>query len=144
MNGKLFAGLSVLLFVAACATPHKVTKQLNNLNGDWVLAVFMPEQKKTLAEVFGSRVAELQFNKSTNGVTGTTGCNRFASSFTADTTNLQFSENRVLTKMSCGDFDEQTFLNALDRVNRYRLNEGQLELMQDSAILMVFARKPHR
>lgn len=127
----------------ACATPHKVAKQLNNLNGDWVLAVFMPEQKKTLAEVFGGRVAELQFNKSTNGVAGTTGCNRFASSFTADTTNLRFSENRVLTKMACGDYDEQTFLNALDRVNRYRLAEGQLELMQDSSILMVFARKPH-
>jgi heat shock protein HslJ len=143
MNGKLFTGILFGLFLMSCATPHKVAKQINNLDGDWVLAVFLPEQKKTLAEVFGSHVIELQFNKATNGVAGTTGCNRFAGTFTADTANLRFSQNRVLTKMACGDYDEQTFLNALDRVNRYRVAEGQLELLQNNDIIMAFARKQH-
>lgn len=142
MSRKGFSFIATL-FLLACATPHQVKKQVNNLDGDWRLAVFMPEQKKTLAEVFGGRTVELHFDKATNAVSGTTGCNRFAGSFTADTVNLRFSQNRALTKMACPGYDEQSFLNALDRVNRYRIAEGQLELQQDTVIVMVFARKPN-
>jgi heat shock protein HslJ len=141
MKRNLFTGFIFSLFLLACATPHKVAKQMDNLNGSWVLSIFMPEQKKTLAEMFGTRAIDIQFNKATHGVTGTTGCNRFVSNYTADTASMQFSQNRVLTKMACGDYDEQMFLNALDRVNRYRIVEGQLELLQNNDIVMVFARK---
>jgi heat shock protein HslJ len=143
MNGKLITAFILTLFLMACATPHKVAKQINNLEGDWILAIFRPEQKKTLSEVFGTHAVELQFNKATNGIAGTTGCNRFAGTYMADTVNLKFSQNRVLTKMGCGDYDEQIFLNALDQVNKFRIAEGQLELLQDSDIVMVFARKQH-
>lgn len=125
----------------ACGTSHKIAKQMDNLDGSWVLAIFMPEQKKTLAEIFGTRAVDIQFDKATHGVSGSTGCNRFMSKYTADTASLQFSGNRVLTKMACGDYNEQTFLNALDQVNRYRIAEGQLELLQNNDIVMVFARK---
>ena len=142
MKGKLVWVIVVTLLTAACATPHKVVKSQKNLDGSWVLAVFIPAQKKTLAEVFGDRKIELQFNKASNGVSGTTGCNRFAGTYTADTLNLTFSQNQVLTKMACGDYNEQLFLSALNQVNRYRIVEGQLELMEDTDIVMVFARKP--
>lgn len=144
MNGKLLIALIPLLIITACATPHKVAKSEKNLEGSWVLAVFIPAQQKTLAEVFGDRKVELQFNKATNGVTGTTGCNRFVGTYTADTLNLTFSQNQLLTKMACGDYNEQVFLSALNRINRYRLTEGQLELMDDTDIVMILARKPEQ
>lgn len=133
--------LLFILFLAACATTHKVAQKTNDLNGSWSLAVFMPAQKKTLAEVLGERKVELQFDKATHGVSGTTGCNRFAGTYTADTVNLSFSQNHILTKMACGTYNEQVVLNALNQVNRYRLVEGQLELMQNNDILMIFAKK---
>jgi heat shock protein HslJ len=139
MKQKLFG--AVLLLVTACATTRQAPKVDENLEGRWQLASFMPSQKKTLAEVFGERTVELRFNKATHGVAGTTGCNRFAGTFTADTINLKFSQNRVTTKMACPGYDEQVFLNAMDRVNRYRLVESQLELMQNEEIVMIFAKK---
>jgi heat shock protein HslJ len=141
MKGK-FIGVGILLLVlTACAATRKAPKPDDNLDGAWKLAVFMPSQKKTLAEVFGERIAELQLNKATNSVTGTTGCNKFAGTFTSDTTRLTFSQNHVTTKMACPGFDEQIFLNTLNRVNRYRLVESQLELMQNDEIVMIFAKK---
>lgn len=131
----------VAVLLLACATPRKAAKQDDNLDGSWVLSVFRPDQKKTLAEVFGNRTVELQFDKAANRISGTTGCNRFTGGYTADTANLSFSQNRALTKMACPEYDEQLFLNAMDKVNRYRLIEGQLELMQDKDILFIFARK---
>lgn len=141
MKQNRIAAFIIVFFLMACSASRKATKQDNNLDGRWTLASFMPSEKKTLAEVFGDRAVELQFNKSTNGVAGTTGCNRFAGTYTADTANLTFSQNLALTKMACPGYDEQVFLNALNRVNRYRLVESQLELLQNDDILMIFAKK---
>jgi len=142
MKRKLLIAFSATIILGACATTHKTAQKEKHLDGNWVLAVFMPAQKKTLAEVFGTRTIEVQFNKNTNDVAGTTGCNRFAGTYTADTLNLTFSQNQVLTKMACGDYNEQVFLSALNQVNRYRLAEGQLELRQNNDIVMIFAKKP--
>ena len=73
---------------------------------------------------------------------GTTGCNRFSGTYTADTVNLSFSSNKAFTKMACPGYDEQLFLKALNRVNRYRLIESELELRDNDAIVMIFAKKP--
>lgn len=141
MKVKLLLVLLSSLLMAACATTHKAANKENDLDGRWVLAVFMPAQKKTLAEVFGNRIIELQFDKKTHGLTGTTGCNRFAGTYTADTANLSFSQNQLLTRMACNGYNEQVVLNALSQVNRYRLVESQLELMQNNDIVMIFAKK---
>lgn len=139
MKWKFFGALITALLLFSCASSRRTVK-VEQLDGSWVLAVF-PYQKKTLAEVFGSRVIEMQFDKMANTVSGTTGCNRFAASYSADTANLVFSQNRALTKMACPDYNEQLFLTTLDRVNRYKLIEGQLELMQNDEIVMIFAKK---
>lgn len=141
MKAKLFTGSILLLVVMACATSRKAATSGGNLEGSWTLSVFEPAQKKTLAERFGTRVIELRFETSSNSVSGTTGCNRFTGSYTADTANLTFSQNRALTKMACPGYNEQLFLAAMDRINRYRLIEGQLELLQNENIVMIFAKK---
>jgi heat shock protein HslJ len=130
----LAAGIGV-----ACTAPRKATR-MNELGGGWVLAVF-PHEKKTLAEVFGTRVIDLRFAPDSNRVSGSTGCNRFHGSYTADTAMLRFSPDMALTRMACPGNSEALFLNAMARVNRYRINEGQLELFQNKELVMVFARK---
>jgi heat shock protein HslJ len=123
----------------ACTAPRKATR-FNELAGGWVLAIF-PHEKKTLAEVFGTRIIDLRFATDSNRVSGSTGCNHFNGSYTADTAKLLFSPDMALTRMACPGYDEKLFLNAMARVNRYRINEGQLELFHNNDLVMVFARK---
>ena len=87
MKQKTLGALLLLLVLTACAASRRSAEPTDNLQGEWRLAAFMPSQKKTLAEVFGERVVEMQFNAATKGVAGTTGCNRFAGTYTADTAN---------------------------------------------------------
>ena len=137
---RSFLSVMIVAWLVVGCTAQRKNAANANLDGTWVLAVF-PHQQKTLAEVFGTRVIELQFDASKQTVAGTTGCNRFTGTYTADTTLMRFSPNLALTKMACGNYDESLFLNALRRVNRYRLVEGQLELLQDNEIAMILARK---
>lgn len=141
MKRTYFAAAVVLLFLIACTVARKAATAGGNLDGSWTLSVFQPAQKKTLSETFGTRVAELLFDSKTGKISGTTGCNRFTGTYTADTTSLSFSQNLALTRMACPGFDEAIFVNALNRVNRYRLIESQLELMQNEEIVMIFAKK---
>jgi heat shock protein HslJ len=139
--GKIPVMKTFLLFLllAACTAPRKATR-FNELAGGWVLAVF-PHEKKTLAEVFGTRVIDLRFATDSNRVSGSTGCNQFNGSYTADTATLLFLPGMALTRMACPGNNESLFLNAMARVNRYRIIEGQLELFHDNDLVMVFARK---
>ena len=139
MFRTLITAIALTFLLASCAASRKPVPD-TSLECDWTLAVF-PYQNKTLAEVFGTRVVTLLFTKATGTVSGTTGCNRFTCHYTASTDSLLFSQNRALTKMACPDYEEQLFLNGMDRVNRYRINEGQLELLQNDVIVMIFARK---
>lgn len=135
------AAAVLVLFLTACAASRKTATDGSSLDGTWTLSVFQPAQKKPLAEIFGNRTIEITFDKATHTASGTTGCNRFSGSYTADTASLTFGQNRALTKMACPGYNEQPFLTTLDRVNRYRLIEGQLELMQNDEIVLIFAKK---
>jgi heat shock protein HslJ len=139
MKTFLFLLLAAAFAVVSCTAPRKATR-INELAGGWVLAIF-PHEKKTLAEVFGTRVIDLRFAPDSNRVSGSTGCNQFTGMYTADTARIVFSPNMALTRMACPGYNETLFLNAMARVNRYRINEGQLELFQNTDLVMVFARK---
>jgi heat shock protein HslJ len=73
-------------------------------------------------------------------VSGNAGCNRVSGSFTVNGDEFRFG-NLASTKMACPGYDESLYLEALNRVNRFRLNADQLSLFQDSTLLMTFARR---
>ena len=54
---------------------------------------------------------------------------------------LQFADNMIMTKMACRGYDEAIFMDALRKVNRNRLENDQLTLMQNDSVLMTFAKK---
>lgn len=47
----------------------------------------------------------------------------------------------ILTKMACPSYEESNFLNAMNSVNRFILSSDQLQLLQDSTLIMAFAKK---
>jgi heat shock protein HslJ len=125
-------------FILSCSTSKNSTTQ--NLNGNWELSVF-PTTDKTFDEVFSQGKPQLQFDHSKGTVSGTTGCNRLSGSYSAGANNFSFGSNMITTKMACPGYEESVFLNALYRVNRYKVNGNQLTFLHDSTLVMTFVRK---
>jgi heat shock protein HslJ len=129
--------LASLIFLS-CASSKNGTDE--NLSGSWELSVF-PGTDKTFEEVFGQRRPELQFDNTKATVTGSTGCNRLTGSYTAGDNNFSFGNNIATTKMACPGYEESVFLDALAKVNRYEVANGQLRFMHDSTLVMSFVKK---
>jgi heat shock protein HslJ len=138
---KELALMALGLILAACSTNKaSVSTAAEDLQGRWELTLFTPGGKES-AELFGQRRPELEFNTSENKVTGTTGCNQLSGNYTTDGTIFQFGSNMVLTKMACPPYDETNFLNAMSSINRFIIRSDQLQLLQDSTLVMVFTKK---
>ncbi len=74
---------------------------------------------------------------------GFTGCNRFSGRYSVrDTNTINLQSAAASTKMVCiGDYDENAFLNTLHRATSFRSNNGRLELLEGSNVLLVFSKK---
>jgi heat shock protein HslJ len=132
---KLLLILSIIMLQLACGTSRKTTSELN---GDWELVVF-PGSTKTLSEIFTMKRPEIQLEN--GSLTGSTGCNRINGTYTASGTSLQIGNNLAITKMGCPNYDENIFIEALNKVNRFEVRKNELMLMQDSVLLMTFAKQ---
>lgn len=130
-------GLLCLVLLSCATTKNSVDK---SLTGDWELVLF-PNADKSFAELFGERKPELTFSDTTNAVSGTTGCNRLRTAYATKGNKFSFDKNIITTRMACPGYDETAFLNALTKVNRYQLQSGQLQLLQDSLLVMAFAKR---
>lgn len=135
---KILVFLGIICLFSACSA----TKKSSNLqlNGNWELALF-PTTDKTFDEVFGQRKPTLQFDVAGKKVSGTTGCNRLSGSYSSNKESFSFDNNIITTKMACPGYEESIFLNALTKVNRYKIENGQLQFLRDSTLLMAFSKK---
>jgi heat shock protein HslJ len=138
MKFLITACLSIYMLLS-CSSSRNAAK-VESLAGNWALTVF-PYATKTFAELFSMKTPELQFTAPDRRVTGNTGCNRVTGSFSVNGDEFKFN-SLATTKMGCPGYDETIYLDALNRVNRFRLNADQLSLFQDSTLLMTFVKKP--
>lgn len=73
-------------------------------------------------------------------VSGTDGCNRYTTTFTASRSTIEF-EPAASTMMACPPAvatQASDFMAALDAANRYQLRSGQLILLDGSTVLATF------
>jgi heat shock protein HslJ len=122
--------LGLLLLVAAqpllaASTPLAGTNWvLSTLNGQ------LPLAGSTLTLNFGEDGV----------VSGTDGCNRFTTTYTANRSTIQF-EPAATTLMACPPAvatQASDFMVALDAANRYQLRSGQLILLDGNTVLATF------
>jgi heat shock protein HslJ len=134
--------LSALCFTLLSCTTNKASMNTSaeELQGRWELTLFAPGGKE-FAELFGQRRPELEFNTTEKKVFGTTGCNQLSGNYTVSGSSFQFGTNMALTKMACPTYDETAFLNAMSSVNRFLIRNDQLQLLQDSTLVMAFTKK---
>jgi heat shock protein HslJ len=122
----------------ACASSQKAERQ--QLNGSWELVAF-PGTDKSFEETFSTYRPTLQFSDTSERVTGTTGCNHLSGSYRLEKESFQFGNNMITTKMACPGYNENIFLNAVQKINRYEMKEDQLRFYSDSNLVMAFAKK---
>ena len=111
-----------------------------HLNGKWELTVF-PEAEKPFSELFSQHKPQIEFSGTDNKVFGSTGCNRFNTTYVVEDSLMTFDQNILLTKMACPDYDENLFINNLLKVNKYKKNKNELQLFQNENPIMTFTKR---
>jgi heat shock protein HslJ len=109
-----------------------------NLGGlagvNWVLSSFGPASAP-VAVLPGSSVTAVF---TTEGVSGSAGCNSYSGTFQFDNTNITFSP-LITTKIACTDNNvmtqETTYLTALQAATSYQITNGQLQITYPDGLL---------
>ncbi|MBA3869842.1 MAG: META domain-containing protein [Anaerolineae bacterium] len=101
---------------------------------NWVLSSFGPVAAP-VAVLPGSTVTAIF---TTDGVTGSAGCNSYSGNFTYDNAALTFTP-LITTKMACTDNNvmtqETTYLTALQSATGYQITNGQLQIAYPDGVL---------
>ncbi len=108
----------------------------NTLSGKWYLIPVLA------SDTSGGRLASIDFDLLENKFTGNTGCNGMGGTFLTQGDALHFNEDITTTKMACEGYNEDVFIENLHRVNKYRIDNGTLELLYNQTILSRWSRTP--
>ena len=123
------------------------------LNGCTSLKNSMPLSNETweLEYITGPKIAfdglfpenkpQITFNTIKKEISGTTGCNGFATKYTIDGETIKFDENFPMTMRYCEGGGEQVFLKMIKEVNHYFIDyEGKLFLNKGDIPMMRFKK----
>jgi heat shock protein HslJ len=105
------------------------------LEGAWQLEPVLPSDTAT------GRIPTIVFDLATKKFQGNTGCNKMSGNFYTSGDSISFNEQIMMTKMACPGYNEQGFIESLTKTNRYKIEKGLLQLMQDQTILSKWIRK---
>lgn len=87
--------------------------------------------------LFENKKPIITFNKSEGEVVGNSGCNGYRAPFKIEKNTISFGEEGPSTMMYCGE-GEKFFRNTMQKVNRYKIEDGKLNLMIDDVPMMRF------
>ncbi|ASB50662.1 META domain-containing protein [Alkalitalea saponilacus] len=142
MRNKAVYAIILTLALSSCATlqRHQTESQPDILSGSWEMRQWM--HSDDLESDFPRGVPVLEINSNRNEVSGFNGCNRLNGRFRfdRDASSLQFFALQT-TKMFCLSVAENDFSRIMTLVDRYRVTDKELYLLQGDELLMVFQRK---
>ncbi|CAN5549180.1 hypothetical protein BH10BAC2_BH10BAC2_39620 [soil metagenome] len=142
-----------ILFFAACNTTTKEdnvqkdtlpathdnslddTTNTVSLEGAWQLQPVLP------SDTAAGKIPIFVFDLISKKFQGNTGCNNMSGSFYLENDSLSFGEQILTTKMACPGYNEEGFIQSLTKTNRYTIEKGVLQLMQEQNILSRWTRK---
>jgi len=135
----LVTAASLIVFASARQKNFNTSFVVNNANdttlaGTWVLQPVLPSDTAT------GKVPTLTFSLATKKFTGNTGCNEMSGHFFLNGDSLTFDENMITTRKACEGYNEKAFIGNLIKTNRYKIEDGVLQLMSDQTILSRWKR----
>ena len=132
----LFALLSV--FLMSCSTNMMGDNSKLYENG-WELE-YITGPRIAFQGLFPDEKPVISFNKSTNMVTGSTGCNGYNTQYKMSGKMISFEVPATTTMRYCGE-GEGVFLKTMKEVKSYRMTtDGKLELLMNDIVMMRFKK----
>lgn len=108
-----------------------------NLRGMWRLKSM---ESKNVSDFFKENIPTLDFNFSTEKITGNAGCNNYKSSFSLINSTLNIGPF-ITSRKTCGDIEgESIFINLLPGIIDAEFSENMLVLKKEGKIIMTFNR----
>lgn len=108
--------------------------QDTSIAGDWQL------QPQLASDSAAGKIPRIHFDVAVNAFWGNTGCNSMRGTYVKKGDSLVFNKQVITTKMACMGYNEQTFLDNLFRVNRYKVEKNVLLLLENETVLFKWER----
>nr|MBP6316073.1 META domain-containing protein [Chitinophagaceae bacterium] len=110
-----------------------------SIQGSWEFDNFtMVNTSKTI--LFPMEVPMLHFDTKTKKFSGKGGCNNISGGFVLNGNELSFTQPYIMTRMSCNAMGEKLFVDYLNSIKRYNINENTLELIGDAKPVIIMKR----
>lgn len=124
----------ILVVLGACSSVSSVISgdKMNLEKTEWVL------EDNNL-----NPVNEITLGIEEGRIFGNASCNNYFGGVEIDANTGHFSVGNLgLTRKACHKMSaEHYFMSVLDKVNKYKINQGSLELYQDNVLLLKFKKK---
>src|SRR5262245_28086940 len=146
MKRILLATMTGLCIIAGCKHGKQSTSLKNvatnpsHLNGTWQLN-YISTSGATVDGLYPGKKPKIIFDAAALRVSGNTGCNSFAGTFTLRSDHMKFDQPLITTKMYCPGVDENAFLETLTKIESWTVKEEMtLELQSGTQTLMRFTK----
>ena len=136
-NFTLFLACFLTLLFSDCTT----LKSTNTLSNETWELEYISGPRIAFEGLFPEKKPQITFNTAKKEVSGTTGCNGFATKYTLDGQTIKFNENFPMTMRYCEGGGEQVFLKMIKEVNHFYIDaEGKLFLNKGDIPMMRFIK----
>ena len=136
MKPSIILLVSILILVCSCNPKLDNSEAL--FNTTWELE-YMSGPRIAFDGLFPEKKPQITFNKETHQVTGTDSCNGYSADFELDENSISFGEPGPTTMMFCGGGERQ-FLNMMQKIDGYIIQDGELNLMAGEVPMMRFKK----
>jgi len=136
MKSSIILFLSVLIVAGSCNPKPDDSEAL--FNTTWEL-VYMSGPRIDFDGLFPEKKPQITFDKESAKVSGTDSCNGYSADYELNENDLSFGEPGPTTMMFCGGSERQ-FLNMMQKIDGYIIEDGELNLLVGEVPMMRFKK----
>jgi heat shock protein HslJ len=134
----LLLSMAVLLTSSCSSSKNSLGSMMQVLNAKWALQSIAGQTG--LGDLFGGQMPFLQFDTQASRVSGNNGCNSLTGPLKIEEGNKISFANMASTRKACPGQGESVFMNALNTVTNFKVDNGVLKLLNQGEEVMSFIK----
>ncbi len=132
---KLFILFGAVMLLNGCSSAKlPLADAMNLINGKWALQSLAGQSN--LGSLFANKMPALQFDTESMRVSGNNGCNSLSGPLRIEAGNKISFGQLAGTKMACPGQGESVFMDALNKVTNFKVDDGVMKLLAGGQELM--------
>lgn len=132
---KLFILFGAVMLLNGCSSAKlSLADVMNLVNGKWALQSLAGQSN--LGSLFANKMPALQFDTQSMRVSGNNGCNSLSGPLRIEAGNKISFGQLAGTKMACPGQGESVFMDALNKVTNFKVDDGVMKLLAGGQELM--------